>query len=211
MYALPNIPPKDIENTIEEERENTEILKTNEEVHKGSSTEAINTSIPTLEQESPLLEPEDAKEMHTSFMKKDTTDLLLKKTSPSISTQESNIKGNERRPTTKDVSAVGSLAELETTHGSYPSSLQEEKNTKTEVMIGGEISIQTEPARSLEEDTQKREIPLRILWAPDRAASAMMGLNTNAINKKRELKNSKLPEKVIFYLELEFNIKGCWE
>jgi len=152
-----------------------------------NDTSNLNIPLPSTEEESPTIEPSINKNtfLYEAGGLTPPPDVLTRKASAAIS---SNLRPADRKGSGRDASAIGSSTDLETTQGSNPGSLQENK------------PLQTEPAKKTEEDmASKNQAPVRILWIPERDRSATVAGSTNyvagSITKRRDVKYTKKSEK----------------
>ena len=160
-----------------------------------NETSDIHIPLPSTEEESPPVEPSFKLISKESGGLTPPPDVMTRETSPSIS---SNIRPIERKESGRET-AVGSSTDLETTQGSNPGSLQEDKIVKQEVFNTPVIKpLQTEPGKRIEEG------PMKMLWIPERDRSATVGAPTNyagPITKRRDVKNTKKAEKVFIIID----------
>ncbi len=161
-----------------------------------NDTSSLNIPLPSTEEESPTIEPTINRNafIYESGGLTPPPDVLTRKASASIS---SNLRPADRKGSGRDGSAIGSSTDLETTQGSNPGSLQEDKIPAKQE----NKPLQTEPAKKTEEDisVSKKEAPVRILWIPERDRSATVAGSTNyvagSITKRRDVKYTKKSDK----------------
>jgi len=175
-------------------------MKLNLTTEKNHDTSNIHIPLPSTEEESPTIDPSFNRSKLESGGLTPLPDAMTRKTSPSIS---SNIRPIERKESGRDT-AVGSSTDLETTQGSNPGSLQEDKIPKQEVDVNTSVNktltvikpMQTEPAKRIEQDIPKGS--MKMLWIPERDRSATVGAPTNytgSLTKRRDVKYTKKAEK----------------
>lgn len=142
---------------------------------------------------------------HTPLIGRDSatptpiTGSLARKAAPSftqVSTAKSNLRPLQSRRDNKDYSAIGSLAELETTNGSNPSSQQDDKTTKQYIPSTSELAVHTEPSKTAE-DEKKDNAGNTTLWGLDKMGyGSGSGSGSASFGRRRDSKSNRIPDEV---------------